>query len=276
MANAVIRAVVVETASTTRKQTSNSKQRKSETDTSSTFGTKTAHGLVDFQCPCICHTKQNISVAAASDAPRYRKNLKRKTNSSPTAKINNNTTPLNNETLDFPSSYTHSEEWSCLTCPRKCYKFHAVKTFAKLNISSSTAYKNTSSKEVFDAKHFHTPPKEHCANFRALGILQEKLSPIFGPTLNTPTKRVSLRSQNPFYTQRILQTEDLITSQSAKKFKENIDYTAIEAISMNGGRYLNNGPLGTFTKANSTGGFGTAAADINRNNGDQRNWVSFF
>ncbi|XP_065366921.1 ras-related protein Rab-32B isoform X2 [Calliphora vicina] len=258
MANAILRDVFIPNTSTTEKQTLNSKNFNNETDntTTSTIDscTKTTHRLVDFVCSCVCHTSK-----LSADSPQYRQHL--------------NTTALNDETLDFRNSFTSSEESLRSYCLKEYFKFRTIETFSSLNISSSTAFDNTSSEEVSDAAIFQTPPKEYSANYRALGILQEKRSPLFGPPVNTPSKGVSLRSHKPFYTQRLLQTEDLISSKSAKKFKENIDYTATEAISMNGGKQLNSGPLGTFTKSNSTGKVGNGGTDINRNNGAPRNWT---
>ncbi|KAI8117159.1 Ras-related protein Rab-32 [Lucilia cuprina] len=278
MANAILRDVL----STTKKLNLNSAKCHKETDNTistttnsstshSTINnncTKTTHRLVDFVCSCVCHHPTKLS----ADSPHLIAKLLPVNTTVNNNK--NNTTDLNDETLDLRNSYTSSEDCLRSNCPIEYFKFRTIETFSNLNISSSTAFENTSNEEVTDADTPQTPPREYNANFRALGILQEKRSPLFGPALNTPSGGVSLRSQKPYYTQRILKREDLIlSSKSVKRFKENIDNTATEAISMNGGKQLNNGPLGTFTKSNSTGRVGNGGIDINRNNGAPRNWT---
>lgn len=280
MANAILRdVIVVKNSSATHKyQTLNSKNCTDNHITNSTkiiinnSSKKTTHRLAKIICSCISHSTESI----ADSSLRYqdKQKLLPATNNTQT-----NIEALNDETLDFCNSYSSLEECLCSVCPREIYKFRTIESFSNLNISSSTAFDNTSSEEVSDAELFQTPRKLSSANLRALGVLQEKRSPLFGPPLNTPSKGVSLRSQKPLYLQRVLTTEDLISSKSksksTKKFKKNIDFTATEAISMNGGgKQLNNGPLGTFSKSNTS--VGNGGTDINRNNGMPRNWVSSF
>lgn len=263
--NAIIYDVAVINASKT-KETLKPNKIDNKTAEPECKTTITAHRLVKFICSCVCHI-------TPSDSPSYQ-STKRKFQPLPA-------TTLDNETLDFNYSYT-SCECLCSQCPKEYYKFPNIDSFSNLNISSSTAFENTSLVDfnITDTttEDFKTPPKEYNGNnCRGLGILQEKRSPLFGPTYNTPSKGLSLRSQKPFYSQQILQRDEFLSSENSPKTQiENIDYTATEAISMNGGKHLSNGPLvGTSLRSGSTSGAGNLATDINRNNGVPKNWVSF-
>ncbi|TMW44303.1 hypothetical protein DOY81_010617, partial [Sarcophaga bullata] len=283
MANAIILNVVVAgSSSTTRtkhhhknncnRENIDNKRTTTITTTNNDWKiNKTTHRIVDLVCKCLCHFVKP-STESSSSAALYQQHLNRKhqsKNSNFDTAIDS-TSAINNETLDSHNSYTSCEECLCVKSPEDYFKSHSIESFSNLNISSSTAFENTSSEEVY-GKDTSTPPsRHHSHNSRALGILQEKRSPLFGPSTNTPSKGVSLRSENPFYSQNISlrSKEDLAQLKSStKKCKENIDYTATEALSMNGGKQLNNGP---FTKSYLVG-VGNGGTDINRN-GASKNW----
>lgn len=267
MANAIVLDVVVAGTSSTTRRKNPQKNNCFNSEiidnncivTNDLKSKKATHRIVDLVCKCLCHFVQPSVESSHSNLSYQLENNK---NTSDTAI--DSTNAISNATLDSLNSYASCQECSCVKITRKYSKFHSTESFSKLNISSSTAFENTSSGEVYkEDATTTTPPRNNCG---ALGILQEKRSPLFGPLTNTPSKGISLRSEKPFYSQNILHSqEDLAQLKtSSKKCKENIDFTATDALSMNGGRQLNSG---AFAKSN--GGF----TDINRN-GTQKNWVS--
>lgn len=194
---------------------------------------------------------------------------------------------INDQTLDFRHSVS-TTLCNCTKCPKEDFKFVNVNSFSRSNISSSTAFDytttttasasaNSSDSPVSDnisteeiRGEYFTPPREYTTNTRALGQLTEKRSPLFGPVAGG----ISLRTQEPFYSEYLLNANDLISPKSLRAFKENIDYTATEALlSMNGGKRSMNGSVTTSPATTGNGG----VTDINRNNnGVPKHWVSFY
>uniref|UniRef100_A0A1I8NYM2 Ras-related protein Rab n=1 Tax=Stomoxys calcitrans TaxID=35570 RepID=A0A1I8NYM2_STOCA len=194
--------------------------------------------------------------------------------------------PITDQTLDFRGSFS-STVCNCTKCPKVDFKFVNVNSFSKSNISSSTAFDNTTINESItteesdtetsnssntttstlaaEGEHFYTPPREYTTNPRALGQLTEKRSPLFGSAAGG----ISLRTQEPFYSEYLLNANDLISPKSLKAYKENIDYTATEALlSMNGGKRFMNGSVTSSPASTGNGG----VTDINRN-GVPKHWT---
>lgn len=234
------------------------------------------HILANLLCS-ECHSG-NTSPQSTTDSPPYRLLLP------PSArKRSPYLSPITDQTLDFCASYS-STACNCSKCPKEDFKFVTVRSFSRSNISSSTHLDYTTSSSSSSSSdsptvssnvshtteeigNFFTPPREYTSNCRALGILTEKRSPIFGPLAGG----ISLRTQEPFYSEYLLNANDLISPKSLKAFKENIDYTATEALpSMNGGKRSMNGSVTASPAAN-----GANATDINRN-GVPKHWVSPF
>lgn len=223
------------------------------------------HRLSNFLCAdCLCHTSGSDCTSSSSDSPAHRW-------SSLSKPKRRRLSDIDNETLDFRYSYS-TAVCNCTKCPRQDYNFHHVNSFSKSHISTSTAvdYSTTTAAANTTCRSTDepfTPPREYTTNTRALGILTEKCSPLFGPA-----KGISLRTQEPYYSDYLVCVEDFKSPKSLQKYKENIDYTATEALlSMNGGKKSVNGSVIT-----STAGNGVTDINRNNNNGVPKHWVSVF
>lgn len=172
---------------------------------------------------------------------------------------------IDDESLDFGYSKTNTPLCACLHCTKG--SLFGFDRFQSDIISTSTT--NTTLVEVEKEKpannddHLsaiveHTSVEEDAA---ALGTLSKKQSPLFGRKKrnDSPTtvhsQSFSLRTQEPFYGSK---------EQKQAKNQRKIDHSAVEAINM------------SLRKVNGTARSPINGTDINRNNGQIRNGVSFF
>ncbi|XP_061388892.1 uncharacterized protein LOC133324018, partial [Musca vetustissima] len=238
--------------------------------------------LANLLCSeCLTNNSSNTSLQSTTDSPPYQLLLP------PSSRYvrKRYLSAITDKTLDFCASYS-TTVCDCSKCPKEDFKFVSVRSFSGSNISSSTPLDYTTSSSsstsstdgsssnvthtTEEVGNYFTPPREYTNNSRALGVLTEKRSPLFGPLAGG----ISLRTQEPFYSEYLLNANDLISPRSLKAYKENIDYTATEALpppSMNGGGKRSSMNGGSAITSPATAANGGNVIDINRN-GVPKHW----
>ncbi|XP_061395728.1 mucin-2-like [Musca vetustissima] len=241
--------------------------------------------LANLLCSeCLTNNSSNTSLQSTTDSPPYQLLLP------PSSRYvrERYLSAITDKTLDFCASYS-TTVCDCSKCPKEDFKFVSVRSFSGSNISSSTPLDYTTSSSASSSStsstddscsnvthtteevgNYFTPPREYTNNTRALGVLTEKRSPLFGPLAGG----ISLRTQEPFYSEYLLNANDLISPRSLKAYKENIDYTATEALpspSMNGGGKRSSMNGGSAITSPATAANGGNVTDINRN-GVPKHW----